>query len=117
MNFPYDIDDFSSGFAATENTLFFALLTARMMKERPELYKKALEEEERTVREREWTLHFRDHDTMDLVQDNIRRELTRTGFSSYDTSYDGKCLDALLFRYNLPLKITPDTPLTGSGCR
>lgn len=113
MNFPYDIDDFSSGFAATENTLFFALLTARMMKERPELYKKALEEEERTVREREWTLHFRDHDTMDLVQDNIRRELTRTGFSSYDTSYDGKCLDALLFRYNLPLKITPDTPLDG----
>ncbi len=113
MNFPYNINDFSSGFAATENTLFFALLTARMMKENPGLYKKALEEEERTVREREWTLHFENHATMDLVQDNIRRELERAGFSSYDTSFDGKNLDALLFRYNLPLRIREDTPLDG----
>lgn len=113
MNFPYNINDFSSGFAATENTLFFALLTARMMKENPELYKKALKEEERTIREREWALHFKNHDTMDLFQETIKRELTRIGFSSYDTSYDGKDLDALLFRYNLPLKITNDTPLEG----
>ncbi len=113
MNFPYKVDDFSLGFAPTENTLFYAVLTAGMIKEKPELYKKALSLEEMTVREREWKRHFNDRKAMDEVQDKIKKKLIACGFSSYDTSYDGKSLDALLFRRNLPLRITKDTPLDG----
>ena len=36
MNFPYDLNDRSKGYASVENTLFFALMTAKCYKEKPE---------------------------------------------------------------------------------
>ena len=113
MNFPYKTDDFSLGFAPTENTLFYAVLTSWMMKEKPFLYKNAIREQKKTVREREWTRHFDDRNTMEAVQEKIKRRLIECLFYSYDTSFDSKSLDALLFRRNLPLRITKDTPLDG----
>ena len=59
-----DIDDFSKGFAATENTLFFTLLTARMWATAPQSYDKALERQSKVVREREWPCHFFDETLM-----------------------------------------------------
>jgi len=111
MNFPYDPQDFSKGFAATENTLFFALLTARMHKEKPLSYEKALEAQEKTIREREWTVHFDDTNKMDAVMKKIDETFKKQGLTCFDKSPNGKPLDASLIRYNLPLQITKDTNL------
>lgn len=111
MNFPYDPKDFSKGFAATENTLFYALLTARMHKEKPDAYAKALDMQERTIREREWTVHFDDPQRMKDVMERIDSTFKAQGLTCFDSSPDGKPLDASLIRYNLPLQITKDTDL------
>ena len=111
MNFPYDPKDFSKGFAATENTLFYTLLTARMHKERPQDYKKALDMQEKTIREREWTVHFDDTQRRQDVMKKIDETFKAQGLTCFDKSPDGKSLDASLIRYNLPLEITKDTNL------
>ncbi|MGN0906379.1 MAG: hypothetical protein ACI4NM_04465, partial [Bullifex sp.] len=43
MNFPFDPEDPGKGYAAVENTLFFALLTARAFLDNPDAYKRAHE--------------------------------------------------------------------------
>lgn len=111
MNFPMDIDDFSKGFAATENTLFFTLLTARMWATAPQSYAKALKRQSKVVREREWPCHFFDETLMGKVLAEVESEFSSRGLTVIKSMEDGSDLDATLMRSGLPEVLSPDTDL------
>lgn len=113
MNFPLDPDDFSQGFAATENTLFFTLLTARMWASHPERYEKAFARQAEVLREREWPCHFRDESLMERVLAEVEEEFAGRGLSVMKSMEDGSVLDATLMRSGLPEIITSRTDVTG----
>jgi phosphomannomutase len=114
MNFPYDLDELSKGFAATENSLFFTLLTARMWTEHPERYRMAMERQNNVVREREWPCHFKDESLMEGVMSEVEGEFASRGLSVLSTMEDGTSLDATLMRKGLPEIITHNTDISGS---
>lgn len=114
MNFPYDLNDRSKGYASVENTLFFALMTAKCYKEKPEEYEKAYKLGQSIFREREWPLHFNKapekmEDIMKEVEDRMK-ELGAVVIKEMD---DGDSLDATLMRFNLPITIDANTNLDG----
>lgn len=103
MNFPFDLNDLSKGFAATENTLFFALLTARMLSEHPDEYIRIKKLQEGIIRYREWPLHFDVPDKMQEIMDEVEQVMKQRGASIIKEMDDGSDLDAVLMRFNLPL--------------
>jgi phosphomannomutase len=111
MNFPMDPDDVSKGFAGTENTLYFMLLTAKMWAAEPARYEAALARQHKIVREREWPCHFHDESLMENVMDEVESEFARRGLVVMKTMEDGGSLDATLMRSGLPEVIGPDTDL------
>lgn len=113
MNFPYDLDDYGQGFAATENTLFFTLLTARMWATHPERYAKAISRQNEVLREREWPCHFHDETLMEQVLSEVEAAFAEQGLSVIKTMEDGSGLDATLMRCGLPEIITADTDTSG----
>ena len=67
MNFPVDPSDPSKGLTATENTLFFALLTARAVRENGAAYERIRELQKGIYRFREWPLNFRTPEKMERI--------------------------------------------------
>ena len=114
MNFPYDVSDFSKGFAATENTLFFALLTARMYSQFPEKYEQAMQLQNSIYRRREWPCHFFDDKHLEPVVAEVERIFTNRGLTVFKEMEDGSSLDATLMRQGLPLAIDASSDLSGS---
>ena len=117
MNFPLDLDDFGKGFAATENSLFFTLLTARMWTDHPERYVKAIARQKVVIREREWPCHFSDETLMEQVMSEVEAEFSRRGLSVIRTMEDGGSLDATLMHSGLPEIITADTDISKPWCQ
>lgn len=108
MNFPYDIDDFSKGFAAVENTLFFALLSARAMKERKEEYERIYKLQQDIHRYREWPLNFDAPEKMECIMQEVEDEMKKRGALVIKDMDDGSDLDATLMRFNLPAHFDKD---------
>lgn len=103
MNYPVDIHDMSKGFIATENTLFFALLTCRAFLEHPKEYEKAMQLQKSFFREREWSLYFENvSDKMQEVLDDVEAAMVQRGAKIIKTMRDGADLDAVLMRFGLP---------------
>lgn len=113
MNFPYDLHDFSQGFAATENTLFFTLLTARMWALNPQAYERAFELQKAIYREREWPCHFFTEALMEPVMEEVEQAFAREGLEVFKEMEDGSALDATLMRFGLPALIDEKTCLKG----
>ena len=114
MNFPFDILDHSKGFAAVENTLFFALVTAKAFKERPEEYKKAKVLQNSIYREREWPLHCENApEKMEEIMNAVEVRIKKEGAFIIKTMDDGSDLDATLMRYNLPEHFDSSSSLEG----
>ena len=111
MNFPVDPDDFTKGFASTENTLFFTLLTARMWHENPEAFRQAMERQNSISRVREWPCHFLEEDRMEDVMQDVEQAFAEKGLVGIKTMDDGSSLDATLMRYGLPEQITAETSM------
>jgi phosphomannomutase len=114
MNFPYDLNDLSKGFASTENTLFFALLTARMYSHYPEKYERAMELQDSIYRRREWPCHFFDDKHIEPVVSEVEGIFANRGLTVFKEMEDGSSLDATLMRKGLPLKIDETSDLEGS---
>lgn len=114
MNFPYDPDNLTKGFAAMENTLYFTLLTARMWVAHPERFQRAMARQDNVVREREWPCHFSDESLMEGVMSEVETEFSARGLSVLSTMEDGTSLDATLMRKGLPELITSATDISGS---
>jgi len=117
MNFPYDLDDYGKGFAATENTLYFTLLAARMWASHPERYRQAIARQKEVIREREWPCHFRYETLMEQVLSDVETEFARRGLSIIKTMEDGSSLDATLMRSGLPEIIAADTDISAPWCQ
>ena len=113
MNFPYDLDDFSQGFAATENTLYFTLLTAKVWAASPELYMLALKRQQSIFREREWPCHFFSDEYLEPVVAEVEDLFRKQGLKVFTAMEDGSSLDATLMRRGLPEHIDVQTDLTG----
>ena len=117
MNFPYDPDDFSKGFTAIENTIFFALLTAKAYKENQEKYQEIKEIQKNINRYREWTLNFDEPDKIPELLEKIEKAMIYRGATVIRTMDDGTDLDATLFRFNLPVHFTKDTEFPSVWCQ
>ncbi|MGX8678296.1 MAG: hypothetical protein ACQGQO_04225 [Sphaerochaetaceae bacterium] len=114
MNFPYDINDFSKGFAAAENTLFFALLTSRSFSENPEAYSLAKSQQDHTFRAREWPVHFNEKADMERALADVKAGFSSRGLAIFEKTADGRSLDSVLMRSGIPEIITEGTDLSGS---
>ena len=109
MNFPFDVEDLSKGFAATENTLFFALVSAKTVKENPEGYSRIKELQKYIRRYREWPLNFDRAEKMECIMQDVEDEMKRRGAVIIKDMDDGSDLDATCMRFNLPVHFTKDT--------
>ena len=119
MNFPYDPDDFSQGFAPVENTLFFSLLTARAMKENRAGYQRLFELQKGIHRYREWPITFLPgHEAeMEQIMEEVEELMRSRGASVIKDMDDGTGLDAALMRFNLPEHISADTEFPQVWCQ
>ena len=114
MNFPYDIKDRKKGYASVENTLFFALMTAKCYKEKPEEYEKAYRIGQSIFRKREWPLHFENApEKMEDIMRDVEERMKELGAVVIKEMDDGDSLDATLMRFNLPVSIDGETNLEG----
>ncbi len=109
MNFPFDPDNLAKGTAAVENTLFFALLSARAMKEHPDEYKRIYEIQKGINRFREWPLNFNDTEKTEQIMKDVEKAMVEKGALVIKDMDDGSDLDATLFRFNLPSHFTKDS--------
>lgn len=117
MNFPFDMDDFSKGFASTENTLFFTLLTARAFKEHKEKYERVKILQKGIIRKREWPLYFNVYEEMENIMKDVENEMIRRGARVIKTMDDSSDLDATLMRFSLPDVFDKNSQLSGTWCQ
>lgn len=96
----------------SENTLFYALLTARAWRDDPALYHELLEAQQTTFREREWGYHFPNDDLRAQALQAVEREFVRMGGRSMSRMADGMDMEATLLRDGLPFVIDATTPLS-----
>lgn len=113
MHFPLNAGDPAGPSAATENTLYFALLTAKLYSRYPERYAEGEGIQEATYREREWGYLFPDDASRNQVLDTVEKELASRGFSSMHSMEDGTDLEAVLMRRNLPFSLESGTQIPG----
>jgi phosphomannomutase len=113
MNFPLDLKDYSAGFAATENTLYFSLLTAKMWSRNPKLYEQAMQTQNSIYRKREWPCHFHSDEHLIPVVDKVESVFRLQGLDIFKKMEDGNDLDATLMRSGLPEEIDEQTNLAG----
>ncbi len=111
MNFPVDIDDFTQGFVASENTLFFSLLSARARLEHAGECGAVREVQDSMFRSREWSLHFRSPELIDALMHDVEGEMLRRGASAIRNMDDGDSLDAVLLRSGIPSVLSADSKL------
>lgn len=114
LNFPYDINDHSKGYAAVENTLFFALLTAKTYLRDPSAYDRMHSLVEGLHRRREWPLHCEAApEKMPLLMEEVEERMRQLGAVVIKNMDDSSDLDATLMRFNLPSSFTSSTTLEG----
>jgi phosphomannomutase len=112
LNCPIDLNDSSKGFAATENTLFFTLLTAKQWLQNPSSYSEILKTQSSLYRIREWPCHFLVEERMEEIMEKVEKVFKDKGLTIIKKMEDGNDLDATLMRYNLPEVITSETDMT-----
>lgn len=96
----------------SENTLFYALLTAKAWREDPGLYRELLDLQQTTYREREWGYHFPDDDLRAAALAAVEEAFVRGGGKAMSRMADGMDMEATLLRDGLPFVIDAATPLT-----
>lgn len=110
LNFPLCIgDDHKGVYAATENSLFFGLLTAKTWHSNPEKYKEIMCIQDMTYREREWGYKFPDNKKRILAMTEIEEEFLKQGGKSMKAMADGTDLEAVMMREGLPFLINAAT--------
>lgn len=106
--------NFRQGDAAfpSENTLFYALLTAKAWREDPTLYGELLDLQQTTFREREWGYHFPTDDLRAAALTAVEQAFVGQGGQAMSRMADGMDMEATLLRDGLPFVIDATTPLT-----
>lgn len=117
MNFPVDLSDPSKGLIATENTLFFALLSARAYKENREKYVRIHRLQKGIHRFREWPLNFTDPSKMESIMADVEAAMRARGAAVIKDMDDGSDLDATLMRFNLPEHFSASSSFPDRWCQ
>ncbi len=92
----------------TENTLYFALLVARVWLSQPERFERMFELQATTAREREWGYKFPSDQARAEALQAVRERFEQLGFVTLDRMKSGMDLDATLMRRGVPLQIEGD---------
>ena len=95
----------------TENTLYIALLAARMWRELPERVQAMFELQATTAREREWGYKFPSDQQRDDALQAVREHFESQGARSMTRMKNGMELEATLMRRGLPFDVGPATKL------
>lgn len=112
LNFPYDIYSKEKGYAAVENTLFFALLTLKAYKDDPSQYDEVHRIQNSIFRAREWPLNCdKAPEKMPEIMDRVEKKMREEGAFVIKNMDDGSDLDATLMRFNLPNTYDENTDL------
>lgn len=118
MNFPINADDWRSGYAPTENTLFFTMLSARMLAFHKERYDELKKHQDSLFRVREWPCYFSAApEKMESILQDVQDEMVRRGAKVISRMDDGSDLDASLMRFGMPDRIDASTKLNGTWCQ
>jgi len=89
----------------TENTLYIALLVARVWKEHPERFAALFDLQARTAREREWGYKFPSDEARALALDAVRQHFERKGTQAISRMPNGYDLEATMMRRGIPFAI------------
>ncbi len=95
----------------TENTLFIALLVARVWQENPERMQQMFALQQQTVRQREWGYKFPDDEARADALAAVREQFATQGLQCLTHMSNGMPLDAALMRRGLPFNIDAGTRL------
>jgi len=95
----------------TENTLYIALLVARVWHEDPRRFDRLLEIQATTARQREWGYKFPTDAQRAAALEAVRRRFESDGFRAMDRMKNGMDLEATLLRRGLPLDVDQNTRL------
>jgi phosphomannomutase len=96
----------------TENTLYIALLAARVWAEQPERIAKLFEIQQTTAREREWGYKFESETQRSEALAAVRELFQSRGADSMTQMKNGMDLEATLMRCGLPFDVNQDTQLS-----
>ena len=96
----------------SENTLYMALLAARVWAEQPDRLARLFEIQDTTAREREWGYKFRTDDQRGEALQAVRDLFESRGVESMTEMRNGMDLDATLMRRGLPFDVNQDTQLS-----
>ena len=92
-----------------ENTLYIALLAARLWHEDPARFDRLFDIQALTAREREWGYKFPDDVTRQAALDTVEAYFTREGAQSRNRMDNGYDLEATILRRGLPFDVSVDT--------
>lgn len=95
----------------TENTLYVALLVARVWRDQPERFDRLIEIERTSVRLREWGYKFPTDAARAKALEAVERHFAARGASVFHRMRNGMDLEATLMRRGLPLEIAPGARL------
>jgi phosphomannomutase len=95
----------------TENTLYIALLVARVWRDDPARFERLLAVQAQTAREREWGYKFPTDEARAAALQAVREHFEAAGASATERMKNGMDLEATLIRRGLPLDVNQDTPL------
>lgn len=112
LNFPLNGQVFPS-----ENTVYYALLTARNWYRDPELYATMIRQQSATFREREWGYKFPSDAARAAALAAVEAAYLAQGAQSMDRTADGMDMEATLIRLRLPFSIGRDTVIGEDWCQ
>jgi len=95
----------------TEDTLYIALLVARVWREDPARLERLFAIQARTAREREWGYRFPDDTRRTQALRAVREMFEAEGAQSLERMKNGMDLEATMMRRGLPFDIGPETRL------
>lgn len=96
----------------TENTLYLALLIARVWKEDPGRFDRLIAIQATTAREREWGYKFPSDVARSEALEAVKQDfMEKEGAAALDRMHNGMSLEATLLRVGLPFDVDQDTRL------
>ena len=96
----------------TENTLYIALLVARIWKENPARFDELLEIQASTAREREWGHKFPTDQQRQAALNNVEAHFIQQGTAVMKEMPNGWDLEATLMRRGIPFAIATDSQMS-----
>jgi phosphomannomutase len=100
-----------AGRFCTENTLYLALLIARVWKDHPDRFDRLIALQATTAREREWGYKFASNEQRAAALESVRVHFLGRGAKAMERMKNGMDLEATLLRIGLPFDVDERTEL------